>query len=215
MNKGLKLVMGMWLMFLFGQVSAQDFYAGPIIGASFSQVDGDSYAGFNKAGFVIGGFAGRSLSDIWDVQMEIVYIQKGSRKTPDAENGDYSDYMIHLNYIQFPVLVRLKQKKFSIEGGICIGSLLGSREEEFGEPIVSQYIVPFKSTEWSWLCGVNYQITERLRVNGRFSYSLFRIRVPYNGDVNVYNPHWDQHKPGQYNDVISVAFYYDLFYRSR
>lgn len=190
---------------------SQEFYAGPVLGASFTQVDGDTYKGYQKAGLVLGGFVGRPINENWKAQLDILYIQKGCRKRPDIERGIDADYLIDLNYIQFPLTLQLKAGNFSIEGGLSLASLLWYTEKVYGEEIPEEDQVPFKSLELSSIIGLSYHITPRLMVNGRFNYSINRIREPFNGDIPVYNPHWGNHKPGQYNDVITIALYYDLF----
>jgi hypothetical protein len=200
-------------IFISSQLKAQDFYAGPVVGVSFSQVDGDTYQGFNKAGMILGGFVGRQISENWKAQLEISFIQKGSRKKPDIERGDYTDYLIHLNYIQFPLTVQLSFKRFSFDAGVSVASLLDYREEVDGIAIPEDDQVPFKPLEVSSIFGVSFNITDLLKLNGRFNYSITRIREPFNGDIPVYNPHWEKHKPGQYNDVVTFSLFYDLFYR--
>ena len=207
----LRAIFTLILIYTACYISAQDFFAGPVLGASFTQVDGDSYAGFNKAGLKVGGFVGRSLSDLWDVQMEIIYIQKGSRKTPDVKKGDYADYSIQLDYIQFPLIARYKLNKFSFEGGASYGVLLNSVEKVNGDLIPEDSRVPFQKNELASIFSVNYQITDRLKINARYSYSLYRIRIPYNGEIPIYDPYWDRRKPGQYNHVVNFSFYYNLF----
>jgi hypothetical protein len=201
------------LAFFTKGMKAQDFYAGPLLGASFSQIDGDSYRGYNKLGLVLGGFVGRELSDHWKTQLEIVYIQKGSSATPDVEAGDYSDYKVDLRYIQFPLTMQLTTGLFSFEGGLSYGRLLNYYEEVYGAPIADEDQVPFKNSEWSTIFGFSYHITEQFLVNVRFNYSLFRVREPYDGDIPVYDAHWDFRKPGQYNHVVSMSFYYNLMRR--
>ena len=55
-------------------LNAQDFVAGPLLGGSFSQIDGDNFGGYNKPGFNIGGFVLRSLGKDWDIQGEISFV---------------------------------------------------------------------------------------------------------------------------------------------
>ncbi len=188
----------------------QNFVAGPKLGVAFTQVDGDSYAGFNKAGLNVGGFVYRSISkdEKWGLQFEIEYIQKGSRKYPNVEMGDYREYKISLNYIQFPVFLRFNTKRFSFETGISIGTLLSADELSEGAKIPEENRVPFKTMEYATIFSVSYHFTDRLWINARYSYSIARVRVPYNGEIPVYDPHWDSRKPGQYNDLMVFSLYY-------
>lgn len=208
--KQILVMIGLWGLFL-PNVSSQEFYAGPMAGAAFNQVDGDRYAGYHRVGVVLGGFVGRELWKNWNAQLEIQYIQKGSRKYADVEAGDDRDYSIKLDYVQFPLLMQYKRKTMSFEAGISIGSLLGYEELVNFDEIPKNDQVPFKTLEVASILGVNYYITPNFWINGRMSYSLFPIREPYDGSIPVYDPHWDLQKPGQYNNVISLALYYNLF----
>jgi hypothetical protein len=205
------------LLFAFSTLlsSAQEFRAGPLLGMSFSQVDGDNFAGYNKVGINLGTFVSRQISEKWDLQFDIAYIQKGSREAPDPEKGKYDDYKIALSYIQIPVVGRYRYKQFSGEAGISIGVLLNDEEEIDGRPIgdiPSHSIVPFKDTEWAPVFGLNYHITDHLWINARWLYSINRIRIPYDGDIDIYNPrpHWISRKPGQYNNNFVITAYYSI-----
>ena len=81
-----------FLVMMTSQLHSQEFYAGPLAGGAFTQVDGDRYAGYHRVGPVLGGFVGREIWPHWNAQMEIQYIQKGSRKYADVEAGDDRDY---------------------------------------------------------------------------------------------------------------------------
>ena len=189
----------------------QKFVAGPKLGIAFTQVDGDFYEGFHKVGLNLGGFVYRTISknERWDLQFEIEYIQKGSRKSPNAETGDYADYKMSLNYIQFPIFVRYNIEHFSFEGGISIGTLLSSEEYYEGSEY-TQDDHPFKTMEYASIFSVNYHFNKKLWINARYSYSIARIRVPYNGEIDVYPPRWSFQKPGQYNHIMVFSLYYAI-----
>ncbi len=194
---------------------AQEFRAGPLLGMSFSQVDGDNYAGYNKVGLHLGGFVSRHINDRWEAQLDISYMQKGSREAPNPKEGKYDDYKIHLSYIQFPLVARYRYKQFSAEGGASINVLLNSEEEIDGTPIgdlPAHDIVPFQNIEWATVFGLNYHFSDRLWINCRWLYSINRIRIPYDGEIPVYDPkaHWLSRKPGQYNNNFVVTVYYSI-----
>ncbi len=192
---------------------AQEFRAGPLAGFGVSQVDGDGYAGFHKVGLNLGAFVSRELSPRWDIQLDIAYMQKGSRKKPNIEQNNTDDYEIDLGYIQFPLVAKYKAKQMSFELGLSIGTLLHDDEFRDEQSIKGlEGVPPFKSMEYATVLGLNYHFTERLWINGRFLYSLNRIRVPYDGQIPVYDPrkHWLSRKPGQYNNNLVFSVYYSI-----
>ena len=78
---------------------SQEFNAGISAGISTSQISGDNLAGFNKAGIILGGFVNRKINNLLMVQMEMIYIQKGS-SNPNQNVNNLAD--IHLDYIEIP-----------------------------------------------------------------------------------------------------------------
>ena len=89
-----------FILFLNKYNSAQEFNAGVLSGLSTSQVSGDNLGGFNKAGIILGGFVNRKINTALQIQIEMMYIQKGS-SNPKPENliGE-----INLEYIEIPIL---------------------------------------------------------------------------------------------------------------
>src|SRR5690554_5506952 len=94
-NKFSFLVM---LVFLCStSIKAQNsFRAGASFGVIASQVAGDGYGGFDKAGLFGGPFVNIYTSENWSWQMEINYAQKGSRKNPNTAEGDHESFIMRL-----------------------------------------------------------------------------------------------------------------------
>lgn len=61
-------------------LQSQNFKGGLIGGLTASQVDGDSYAGFDKLGIHGGVFVNTGFSELWGFQLEIKYAGRGARK---------------------------------------------------------------------------------------------------------------------------------------
>lgn len=208
-----KLKYCLFIIFLFSIIfaEAQEFRAGPLVGLNMSQVDGDDYAGFNKLGLELGGFVSRKIATNWEAQLDIAYIQKGSRKVPKADKGDYADYEIKLDYIHFPIVARYRYKDFSVEGGVAIGVLLNDEEYRDGQPLKGlEGVPPFQPIEYATVFGFNYHLSDRLWVNARLLYSINRVRIPYDGQVPIYKPHWLSRLPGQYNNNMVFTVYYAI-----
>lgn len=188
---------------------AQEFNAGAVAGATFSQVEGDTYAGFNKIGMVGGLYVNRWFSDIWAGQFEIVYKQKGSRHSPNESKGDYTLYKLNLNYIEVPLLAKLRVNDLMFEAGGSLGVLIHSSEEDQYGMVNSIY--PFEDYELSGLVGVSYQFHPRMLVNLRWSSAFTRVRKAYGGAFDHQKPvKWLGGKFGQYNHSISLSVYYEF-----
>ena len=189
------------LVFSFPFLSfAQKFKGGIFLGISSSQVSGDQLAGFNKAGLYGGGFVNLPLGEKSSAQTEISFIGKGSRPTSDqAEANPYNRYPT-LNYVEVPVLFIYKvQNSIYVEGGLAFGVLVYSREEDFysEQPIER----PFNSTEFSFLFGVSYSLSEKFSLNSRLDNSFLPIRAHASGATYGLNQ-------GQYNTEITFSIRY-------
>ena len=88
-------------------VEAQEFDARLLLGANFSQIDGDQFAGYNKLGLNAGVGIGRSYNNEWDFGFELRYSMKGSKKVIDPEVFTPT-LTINYHYIEVPLLAYYK-----------------------------------------------------------------------------------------------------------
>ena len=118
----MKKIFFLIILFIFQfNSSAQEFNAGILSGLSTTQVSGDNLAGYNKAGLIIGGFVNRDISQSLALQIEMMYIQKGS-SNPKVENLIAE---INLEYIEIPMILVLKSsEKINFDFGIHISALI-------------------------------------------------------------------------------------------
>ena len=189
-----------YLLFLPILSIAQNFNAGPIIGFNTSQVSGDNLSGFNKIGVRCGGFVSYNLKKI-DIQIELQYINKGSRKAIQ-ENTYNEGYRFAVNYIEIPLLIKKSiYKKTMIETGFQVGSLLNWEETCDG---IDCSGLEVKKVEYSIIIGFSRMITNRLYLNSRLCNSIIPIREHFLGQTQNIN------SKGQYNTSISFAISYDL-----
>lgn len=178
----------------------QDFNGGVLGGINASQVFGDNFSGPNKAGLYLGLFVNRYFSNRSSIQLELDYIQKGSRKNPDGSTGDYDTYLLRLNYIELPVLYKYDfAEKGTLETGLSLGVLVNSFEEANGSTEISGQ--DFSSVDFSFNLGVYYTIVENLRINFRFSNSIIPIRPHSSGQTYRLNR-------GQYNQGFAFILHY-------
>lgn len=189
--------------FSFSGLSQLVFSGGIEAGAATSQVSGDALAGYDKFGLSAGPYVRASFSDKSSARMSILYVNKGSRKNPDTDNGDFRTYVLRLNYLEVPLLYNYTYDKFRVEVGLGVGTLIGSLIEEDG--IERNILDPFESIELSFLGGLNYVFTENIFVNARFSQSI----IPVRKSPSVANP-LSFYEAGQYNSVIQLMFGYEF-----
>ena len=127
MKKQLLLLFAFSLLLLNG-FAQKRFNVGVKAGVSTSQVEGDSYSGFNKAGLDGGIYVVGKFNDKWTAQMEMIFIQKGSKHNSNPDKNDYTYYYMGLNYVEVPLMVQYHQKKFGFEAGPVFGYLISSKD---------------------------------------------------------------------------------------
>lgn len=197
-----------YLLIFYGKSFAQnEFKGGAVVGLSASQVHGDTYSGFDKAGLYAGGFVKRNLTEKWSAQLELAYIQKGSRKNPNPENGDYVFYLLKIDYVEIPFVVQWHYKHLSFEAGMAYAALINNREEnEFG---VVNNIFPLQRSDISFLLGLNYKIGEHFTVNIRNSNSILPVRK-FNAPIYYQRRLSNMFNRGMYNNVMILALQYQF-----
>lgn len=205
-------------------VNAQEFKGGIITGMTATQVAGDTYSGYNKAGVYFGAYVNLPISrkqninndsivifekgknndtiffDHWEIQMEIDYVQKGSRVNPKESNG-YDSYKLRLNYVEIPIVVKyVLTKKWMFEAGLSYGYLIHNQEEK--DDIILEG-KPFNKHALSSIFGAYYSINKKLKVNFRFNDSLIPVREHSSGAKRFFNR-------GQYSDAICLSLQYQF-----
>jgi len=178
----------------------QQFNGGLIGGLSMSEISGDRLTGPNKAGVYAGGFVNTYISKKSSFQMELNFIQKGSRKNPDTlDNSNY--YLLRLSYIEMFLHYKWDfSELFTLEAGPSFGVLINSYEEADGQILTEP---PFNNGDLSLNVGLFFSLTQRWRFNVRYSNSILAVRPHASGQTYK----WNQ---GQYNEVLSFTFHYKL-----
>jgi len=185
---------------LYQNTGAQTFGGGLFAGLSASQLDGDNWGGYNKAGISFGIYTNAKLNNYVDVQLELKYIQKGSKSDEETDNVFYHS---KLNYIELPIFLKYKfLGRFSANVGVAAGYLQKATEnkDRIGDEPAKP---PFDKFEFSGLAGLEYQLTDNLFFNLRFNYSMLPIRSHPGDQVYYLNR-------GQYNNVLTFAVYYQI-----
>jgi hypothetical protein len=189
------------------------FYGGLILGANFSQVDGDNYAGYHRVGVNAGGIVYTRFDEHLAASIEILYSQKGShsQKEQEGPSGSYiKSYDVRLNYAEVPLqLCYFDKRKSHFGAGIAISRLVSVKEE--GEAIIpgggtvdfDQY--PFKKMDYNFIVGGSLHLVKGLFLTARFQYSLVPIRK---GTIGVELPPYFSGRGEQYNNMWTVRMMY-------
>lgn len=197
----------LYLVFLAfaNRIKGQNFHIGGIAGVNASQISGDGLAGFNKAGLLVGGYANTDISEKVNMQFEILYSEKGSRKLPRNDKGDTDAFLLRLNYVEIPVMLRLKNNKFTYDVGIYYGRLLNQYlEDENGPFDIPEPLNQFKGGDFGALIGINFNFSKHLIMNWRISNSLTAVRKHDSGE----NFRFDN---GMFHTFMSFSMRYELF----
>lgn len=189
------------------RLNAQQFHGGLTAGLVGSQVAGDTYSGFKKAGIYAGGFVSLDVSDRSALQMELTYFQKGSRENP-TEKNNYDFYLFRADYIELPVLYQYKlgkDRNLIIEAGPSVGFVINYYEENEVE-IISNYTTNTPATvSLQFNLGFRWLISQHFGFDFRTHNSLLNIRKE-----NVTGDVWRLWGYGQFHDALVLSIFYQI-----
>ncbi len=188
----------------------RSFKAGGAAGLNTSQISGDNLRGFHQFGLAGGLFVARPLSDQVTLELQFLFSQKGSRKTPNPEKGDYKLYNLRVNYIDLPLILGYEFSSFELFGGPLVGVQVGDVTEETQNGTIPNANRPgFEPLDIGAHAGLGYELTEQLHFDLRFSNSILPARK-FTGET-VNNKGTGQYlNRGQYHTVVSFLVKYRL-----
>ncbi len=177
------LLAGLWLSgSLWGQSveeqPARRFIGGVVAGINLSQIDGDLLAGFNKLGFNVGAQVSAVLAPRWQLGMEMLYSQQGSRRNLNDPPSATFD-RVHLQFVEVPVMLHFLEWRFRIKAGISYARLINYRVEDvFGEDISEQQ--DFRPNLLFVRVGATYFFTPNIGLNLGWNKSLIDMEANEN-----------------------------------
>jgi len=188
---------------VFG-TAAQRFEGGVLVGFNGTQVEGDTYKGYNKPGLLAGAYIQTDLAPAVFAGMEIKYSQKGARNRQDPKNPNPEKYIMRLNYVDIPFFAGFRTSEtISVIGGASLGYLIRATEyNEYGE-FPPQDQKSFNDFDLQPFVGFQFELLDRLKLDLRMAYSVLPVRGKPENDLW----YWRQN---QFNNVISLALYYRL-----
>ncbi|MBR7022369.1 MAG: PorT family protein [Bacteroidales bacterium] len=186
---------------------AQSFNGGLIAGATFCQVDGDKYFGYNKLGFTAGGYVNLPIANHFALQMELKYTQMGAKSSiKEAELPTYGQYKLVLHYAEIPLMLRYDFGHFtvygksldflSLEAGFSLDFLL----KYYGE-MGSQQFWKFNFFSVSGNFGLHFALSDHWGLGARMMYSITPMQTNP-------TPQWVFNHA--YNKVIQATVTYNI-----
>lgn len=198
-----KLLFAGCLLFVVNVLVAQRFDAGIIAGLNATQVEGDGFKGYHKPGLLAGMFVQTDIAPTLFAGMEIKYSQKGSKRKYDPKQPAVEEYKMQLGYIDIPVFMGFRTNdRSAILGGITPGVLIHSKETGAYGEIPEEDQQDFNTLDLQLFLGFQWDFTERMAVDLRFSLSVIPCADKAESTYYFHS--------GLYNNVISLAVYYDL-----
>jgi Outer membrane protein beta-barrel domain len=207
---------------------------GLIFGGVGAQIDGDKMSGYHKAGITGGLSSTIQAGDRWNVRLEVVYMQKGSRSRsqdsipypnptavaslpPSQQQAYLAQYYqqqpgqwlrYRLNYVQLPVLIEYRANpKITLYGGASVDYLLRATADYgygYGPPLG----VNFRRSDIMGHAGVDLSLGDRWSVTMRLMYSLRDISTNQTGtDRYLF---WAGRLGGYRNNLLSTTLRFYL-----
>ncbi len=183
--------------------NAQFFKAKAIVGANFSQVDGDHIGGYNKVGLNGGIGIFHDISDHKSVGFEIKFAQKGAKLVNDPDAAVQPIFIIKSSYVEFPLVFAYTLPDYdflNVHTGVSLGVNVGGTIDD--GPRVTD--ANFNKIETAFLLGATYLFNDKLGFRVRHSYSINRIGLNFPNSKRFFN------RIGMYNRLFEVGFVYGL-----
>lgn len=196
MKRKMKLLASLWvLIFLVQTVFAQQkrfnpkqrFHIGVITGLNLSQIDGDRYTGYDKAGLLVGLQGIAVLTRRLDLVTELTFSQKGSRIPYPAALYPRNERLLGVDYAEVPFLLRIKllhpsseQKSIELETGFSFARLISSRVEEDITRVRYAYSdleTTFRRNEFNAIVGMHVEVFKEVNLGLRANMSFSKFYV--------------------------------------
>jgi len=154
------------------------FKAAAVGGFTAAQLGGDSISGYEKLGFTLGAKLGYPLNERLELNFELLYSQRGSRKNLGFSNS--GDNVTFLNYLEIPVYVTFNDWKIEKEGyykvgifgGLSYGYLISATSTN---PLLSGRENEFNQNDISARVGVYYAFTKTLTLRTYYTDSFVKL----------------------------------------
>ena len=162
------------IFFLVGlsTVDAQRFKGSAVFGLNLAQIDGDELAGFSKLGWTGGVKLGYPMRDNVDVNLEMLFSQRGS--IDGFGFGSQSVSFTDLKYLEIPIYANIMDWFIADEGYHKVKAHAGLNFSylfavDSSNGAVSNDIDTYNRKNFGYLLGVDYMFTRHLGTTVRYS----------------------------------------------
>ena len=160
-----------------GAANAQEARFGVKAGVSLSSATGDDTSTLkNLVGANAGVMADFSLSDLISLHPELLFSQKGAKDEGNGYTGQ-----VRLNYIDVPLLLRVKADGLFFEAGPQIGFLASRKSEYTFSGIGSGSNTSTDGTrkvDVGYIAGIGYQLPQGLEFGVRYNGGISDVADP-------------------------------------
>ena len=177
----------------------QRFKAVAVLGANFTQIDGDFLGGYNKIGVNTGVQIHYMFEPRFSISTGILYSQKGSKSSLNLANSPTAIKIV-LDYVDIPIQFNYHDKKIAVfSGGFGIGRTVRYRFFENDLPVHETEPNPYNAFNFYGTLNVTFLIKERYGVNMHFEYSVTSLGKFEDSTLK---------NRGQYHNVLGIRMMY-------
>jgi len=173
-------------LFSSKELKAQSpFNGGLVLGMNAAQINGDNTAGFHMLGLKGGVQGVVNFKEKWNVVLEFLYSQRGSRDLPGFPGIDGEITRFRMNYFEIPVYVEFLDWemddyfKMHFCAGLSYGVLRNANVEGFNHQPED-----LNETDYSVLLGIDFFGNRHMGGGMRFTYSINNLYDPGNNNTN-------------------------------
>jgi len=174
-------------------VNAQTFGASIIAGLNATQINGDELHGYHNPGLVLGLRSNIFLSEKMDLDIELLFDQRGSQQQFFGGDQIQLQRSISLGYLSIPVLISYydwlsnddEYYKMRFSGGFSVGRLFS---ESYNDDlfIYQEYEGLLNTTDFSFVAGATFKWNPKMGVHLRYSQSLNKLyTTPEDPAINL------------------------------
>ncbi len=156
------------------------FIAGIVAGVNLSQIDGDDLVGYDQIGLNAGARVATVLSERWQLSLELLFSQQGSRKTRNDPPSAALE-SIRLNFVEVPLLINFQEWRFHVSAGVSYARLINARVRDIlGEDVTDT--LAYQDNNFFLLLGATYYFNDRFGLNVGWSRALTNQQGLPNGN---------------------------------